>query len=131
MSHEEEEVRKESIYVNEILRDSIEKVDKETPINIIKIVPLLKEALGEKKASNTSEYALNWMRFMLQNYEGKIIPGMMEVVSQVMEKIYEGSAKNIYEIIEIMKSKEDYFELMIEKMLQFLNRKIWEQEDRT
>ena len=68
MSHEEEEVRKESIYVNEILKDSIEKVDKETPINIIKIVPLLKEALGEKKATNTSEFALNWMKFMLQNY---------------------------------------------------------------
>ena len=92
---------------------------------------MLKEALSERKASNTSEHALNWMKFMLQNYEGKIIPGMMEIVSQVMEKIYEGSAKNIYEIIEIMKSKEDYFELMIEKMLLFLNKKIWEQEDRT
>lgn len=29
-----------------------------------------------------------------------------------------------------MKSKEHYFELMIEKMLQFLNTKILEQEDR-
>ena len=84
MSHEEEEVRRESIFVNEILRESIEKVDKEEPINLVKIVPLLKEALSEKKASNTSEYALNWMKFMLQNYMGKIIPGMMEIVTQVM-----------------------------------------------
>lgn len=79
------------------------------PINIVKIVPLLKEALSEKKASMTSEAALNWMKFMLQIYEGKLIPGMMEIVVQVMEKIYEGTAKNINEIIEIMKSKEDYF----------------------
>lgn len=57
---------------------------------------MLKEALSEKKASNTSEQALNWMKFMLQVYEGKIIPGMMEIVSQVMEKIYEGTAKNIF-----------------------------------
>lgn len=109
MSHEEEEVRRESIYVNEILKESIDKVEKEVPINIVKIVPLLKEALSEKKASMTSESALNWMKFMLQIYEGKMIPGMMEIVGQVMEKIYEGTAKNLNEIIAIMKSKEDYF----------------------
>ena len=74
-------------------------MDREEPVNIIKIVPLLKEALSEKKASNTSEYAINWMKFMLENYRGKMLPGMTEIVSQVMEKIYEGSAKNIFEII--------------------------------
>ena len=47
-----------------------------------------------------------------------------------MEKIYEGNAKNIHEIIEIMKSKEDYFELMIEKILLFLNKKVVEKEDK-
>ena len=37
-----------------------------------------------------------------------------------MEKIYESNGRNIYDIIENMKIKEEYCNILIERMLAFL-----------
>jgi hypothetical protein len=43
-------------------------------------MPLLKEMLSEKKSSSTSESALRWMKFMLENYNDKILPEIKEII---------------------------------------------------
>jgi hypothetical protein len=68
MSNEEEEVRKESINANDILMEAVVKMERDEPINFIKVIPILKEVLSEKKITNTSEYAINWMKFMLESF---------------------------------------------------------------
>lgn len=53
---------------------NIQKINKEETINFSKVMPLLKEMLSEKKSTSTSESALRWMKFMLENYNDKILP---------------------------------------------------------
>ena len=74
MSHEEEEVRKASISGNDLLMNGIQIINKEETINFSKVMPLLKEMLSEKKSTSTSESVLKWMKFMLENYNDKILP---------------------------------------------------------
>jgi vacuole morphology and inheritance protein 14 len=74
MSHEEEEVRKASISGNDLLMNGIQMINKEETINFSKVMPLLKEMLSEKKSTSTSESVLKWMKFMLENYNDKILP---------------------------------------------------------
>jgi hypothetical protein len=37
-------------------------------------MPLLKNMLCEKKSSTTSDSVLTWMKFLLENYNDKILP---------------------------------------------------------
>lgn len=83
-------------------------------------MPILKEVLSEKKVTNTSEYAMSWMKFMLQSYNKKLIPEIKDILSRIMEKIYESCGKNMYDIIESMKMKDEYCDILVETMLSFL-----------
>lgn len=57
---------------------------------------------------------------MLESYNDKIIPQIKEIIEKLIEKIYESNVKNITDIIENTKLKEEYFDLLIEKMLVYL-----------
>lgn len=74
MSHEEEEVRRASISANDMLMQNITLINRELRVNFNKVMPLLKEMLAEKKSTSTSESALKWMKFLLENYNDKILP---------------------------------------------------------
>ena len=68
MSNEEEEVRQESVRANDMLLEAVHRIERQQPINFSYVVPILKEALSEKKVTKTSEYAMGWLRFMLQDH---------------------------------------------------------------
>lgn len=41
---------------------------------------MLKNMLSEKKSTYTSESALRWMKFMLENYNDKILPQINDII---------------------------------------------------
>lgn len=84
MSHEEEEVRKASFSANELLMTVIQMVKREETINFSKVMPLLKGMLSEKKSTSTSESALRWMKFMLENYNDKILPQINDIIEKLV-----------------------------------------------
>lgn len=100
MSYEEEEVRKVSFQANEMLSAAIQMINREETINFSKVMPLLKNMLSEKKSTSTSESALRWMKFMLQNYNDKILPQIQDIIEKLVEKMCDPSGKNVIEIIE-------------------------------
>lgn len=53
------------------------------------------------------------MKFMLESFHEKLIPDIKEIVEKIMEKIYESNGRNIYDIIENMKIKEEYCNILI------------------
>jgi hypothetical protein len=62
---------------------NIQKINKEETINFSKVMPLLKEMLSEKKSTSTSESALRWMKFMLENYNDKILPEIEDIIEKL------------------------------------------------
>jgi hypothetical protein len=106
------------------------KMERDEPINFVKVIPILKEVLSEKRITNTSEYAINWMKFMLESYQEKLIPDIKEIVEKIMEKIYESNGRNIYDIIENMKIREEYCDILIERMLAFMFQRGSENEQK-
>lgn len=63
-------------------------------------MPLLKEMLAEKKSTSTSESALKWMKFLLENYNDKILPEFNEIIEKLVEKLCDANVKNVNSIIE-------------------------------
>ena len=63
-------------------------------------MPLLKEMVSEKKSTSTSESALRWMKFMLENYNDKILPEISDIIEKLAEKLCSSNTKNVIEIIE-------------------------------
>ena len=53
---------------------AIQMLDKQQSVNFAKVMPKLKQMLAQKKSSPTSQSALKWMKFMLENYNDKILP---------------------------------------------------------
>lgn len=47
-------------------------------------MPLLKEMLSEKKSTSTSESVLKWMKFMLENYNDKILPQINDIIEKLV-----------------------------------------------
>lgn len=62
-------------------------------------MPLLKEMLAEKKSTSTSESALKWMKFLLENYNDKILPEFNEIIEKLVEKLCDANVKNVNSII--------------------------------
>lgn len=100
MSHEEEEVRKASLNANDLLMQNIQMINREETINFSKVMPLLKDMLSEKKSTSTSESALKWMKFMLENYNDKILPEINDIIEKLVEKLCDSNVKNVISIIE-------------------------------
>ncbi len=99
MSHEEEEVQKAAQAANDKLMSAIQLLDKKQNINFAKVMPKLKEMLAEKKSSSTSESALKWMKFMLENYNDKILPEIKEIIEKLVSKLCDSNVKNVNSII--------------------------------
>ena len=59
---------------------AIQLLNKEESVNFAKVMPKLKEMLAEKKSTSTSESAVKWMKFMLENYNDKILPEIKEII---------------------------------------------------
>ncbi len=96
-------------------------INKEERINFEKVMPLLKEMLSEKKSSSTSETVLRWMKFMLENYNDKILPQINDIIEKLVEKLCDANnTKNVISIIESTTVTGEYFDLLIEKMLVLL-----------
>jgi hypothetical protein len=57
------------------------------------------------------------MKFMLENYNDKILPETKEIIEKLVEKLCDSNVKNVNSIIENTTVREEYFELLIEKML--------------
>jgi len=55
--------------------------------------------LSEKKSTSTSESALRWMKFMLENYNDKILPEIKEIIEKLVEKLCDSNVKNVNSII--------------------------------
>ena len=47
-------------------------------------MPLLKGMLSEKKSTSTSESTLRWMKFMLENYNDKILPQINDIIEKLV-----------------------------------------------
>jgi hypothetical protein len=47
-------------------------------------MPLLKNMLNEKKSSTTSESVLTWMKFLLENYNDKILPEINDIIQKLV-----------------------------------------------
>ena len=80
MGSEDEGVQKAAYTANDKLMIAIQQLKKEESVNFAKVMPKLKEMLAEKKSTSTSESALRWMKFMLQNYNDKILPQIKEII---------------------------------------------------
>ena len=100
MSSDEEEVRKASLNANELLMTAIQMVKREETINFSKVMPLLKGMLSEKKSTSTSQSTLRWMKFMLENYNDKILPQINDIIEKLVEKLCDSTGKNVISIIE-------------------------------
>jgi vacuole morphology and inheritance protein 14 len=100
LSHEEEEVRKAATLTNDLLLQIMDNIKREEPINLNKVIPLLKDMLSEKKSSSTSECVLTWMKFLLENYNDKILIEINDIIQKLVEKLCEGNTKNVMAIIE-------------------------------
>lgn len=83
-------------------------------------MPLLKSMLNEKKSSTTSESVLTWMKFLLENYNDKMLPDINDVIQQLVEELCGGTAKTVKGIIEKVSLNENYFDLVIAKLLSVL-----------
>lgn len=92
-----------------MLTAAIQMVNREETINFSKVMPLLKNMLSEKKSTSTSESALRWMKFMLENYNDKILPQINDIIERLVEKLCDPSGKNVIEIIENTTVTEEYF----------------------
>ena len=99
MSSDEEEVRKASLNANELLMTAIQMVKREETINFSKVMPLLKGMLSEKKSTSTSQSTLRWMKFMLENYNDKILPQINDIIEKLVEKLCDSTGKNVISII--------------------------------
>ena len=89
--------------------NGIQMINKEETINFSKVMPLLKEMLSEKKSTSTSESVLKWMKFMLENYNDKILPQINDIIEKLVEKVCESHGKNVISIIENTTVTEEYF----------------------
>lgn len=76
--------------------------------------------LNEKKSSVTSESVLTWMKFLLENYNDKILPEINDIIQKLVEELCDGSTKNVKGIIENVSLNEQYFDLVIAKLLSLL-----------
>lgn len=98
----------------------MDNIKREEPINLNKVIPLLKEMLSERKSSSTSECVLTWMKFLLENYNDKILKEINDIIQKLVEKLCEGNTKNVMAIIENVSFTEQYFDLVIDKLLSLL-----------
>ena len=60
------------------------------------------------------------MKFMLENYNNNIVPEIDDIIQKLVEKLCEGSSKNVMGIIQNVSFNEHYFEMVIEKLLHFI-----------
>lgn len=63
------------------------------------------------------------MKFLLENYNDKIHPEISDIITKLVEKLCEGTTKNVAAIILNVSFTEQYFDLLIEKMLSLLYTK--------
>jgi hypothetical protein len=117
MGHEDEGVQRAAYAANDKLMSAIQLLNKEESVNFAKVMPKLKEMLAEKKSSSTSESALRWMKFMLENYNDKILPEIKEIIEKLVSKLCDSNVKNVNSIIEKTAVREEYFELLVQEML--------------
>ena len=54
MSHEEEGVRKASLAANDVLMQGVQMLEKGLAINFEKVMPFLKDMLGERRSDPSS-----------------------------------------------------------------------------
>lgn len=60
---------------------------------------------------------------MLENYNDRILPEINDIIEKLVEKLCDSTVKNVISIIENATVREEYFELLIEKMLLLLLHK--------
>lgn len=60
------------------------------------------------------------MKFLLENYNDKILPEINDIIQKLVEELCDGSTKNVMGIIENVSLNEQYFDLVIEKLLTLL-----------
>ena len=65
ISHEDEGVRRASLAANDVLMQGVQMLEKGIAINFEKVMPFLKDMIGEKRSGPGSEAALRWMKFLL------------------------------------------------------------------
>lgn len=113
-------MKKAAKNTNQILLKIMDKSKENPPSEFMDIMPVIKEMLTVKK-SLTAESALIWMKNLLQIYSHKLLPQFNDVLPILIEKLQDSEETVIQNVIDVLGNislHEDYFHLVIEKILE-------------
>lgn len=68
-----------------------------------------------------SECVLQWTNFVLENFSHEILPSINDTIVNLIKKICESNSNNVLSLIENVSMKQEYFDLVIDKLLQILS----------
>ncbi|CAD8103694.1 unnamed protein product [Paramecium sonneborni] len=129
LSHEEEEIRKAAQKTNELLLKVMDRV-KNQSVEFMNIVPTIKEMLTDKK-SNTAESALIWMKHLLEIYSESLFPTIEDILTKLIDKLADSESaivQNIMDVLANISMHNQYFEIVIDKILMMLHKNQDQQE---
>lgn len=114
------EVRKAAKNTNQMLLKIMDKTKDSPPSEFMEIMPVIKGMLVVKK-SDTAGSALIWMKNLLQIFSHQLLPQVDDVLPILIEKLQDSEDSVIQNVIDVLGNislHEDYFHLVIEKILE-------------
>lgn len=114
------EVRKAAKNTNQMLLKIMDKTKDSPPSEFMEIMPVIKGMLVVKK-SDTAGSALIWMKNLLQIFSHQLLPQIDDVLPILIEKLQDSEDSVIQNVIDVLGNislHEDYFHLVIEKILE-------------